>query len=259
LNWLVLLVHALGFALVVGVCGTNTRNAPANAESTFGDEHSRALFSRWRSRAIAARAIAASAAILNWIAWSVLKGTFSLDVLLVVGFGCVAISLSLSEIRILTRRKIARTARLEVRRLNQFLGLWQSISMTVFAIISVELVAFSFMSRSFVPARLPAAISLTALAIGRLLQHGVVARGRPAAGSDLTSADNLIRRLSINYGIAEPTSFFAASLLAMSFGRLVSVFGVLAGVLQILFDLLAIFLWRKNANSRPEKLRLVVK
>ncbi len=245
--WMTVLLVALltGVVLVVlslvlqlaGVDG----EAPAIAQHLAADPQQQRLLQRWLERARWARFVGGFAGLIAWF-----FGTMAHGDILVFGTGGIAIGAVLAEMHHIRRTSGPRTARVEVRRLSDYLHERDARWMIGVVVVAVVAGATGLWSADTRAATWWGLGSCVALGFARLAQQRVATRARPAVSENLTRADDLARELAIGRGLARPATFFALALVARSCFALEPTIGDVARVLGVAAWITAFVLWWQN-------------
>jgi hypothetical protein len=179
--------------------------------------------------------------LLAWILATNGKG----DVL-VFGTAGIALGAVAAELHHLRRARGPRTARLEVRTVDDYLLPYDAGQMTIVALVALVLGVATVWSARTRPATWWALVSVAVIALTRLAQWRVATRARPALSPSLTRADDLVRELAIGRGLARPATFLALALIARAGFALRPTIGILGGLIGIVAWFYAYTLWWHN-------------
>lgn len=236
------LLAAIAFIVVLNVvfqlAGVDP-TAPEIAERLAAGSDQQRLLTRWLERARWARFVGGLAGIVAWA-----LGTRTEGSIFVWGFGGIAVGALVAELHHLRRPSGPRTARLEVRRVRNYLwpfAAWNMVAAAAGGTV-VAVLGLAAGERSAFGHGLGA---VATIGVGHLAQRRVASRPRPALPDTLRSADDLARELAIDRGIAWPCSYAAFSLIAMGSAAFDGRFGAVA-LLGIVAQFWAIGLWWRN-------------
>jgi hypothetical protein len=205
------------------------------------DPEQQRLLARWLQRARWARWVGGFCGLLAWMLATNGKG----DVL-VFGTAGIALGAVAAELHHLRRARGPRTARLEVRTVDDYLLPYDAGQMTLVALVALVFGVATVWSTRTRPATWWALAAVAVIALTRLAQWRVATRARPALSASLTRADDLVRELAIGRGLARPATFLSVALLAragFTLGSTQSLFGALFGVVAWCY---AYTLWWHN-------------
>ena len=206
------------------------------------------LYRRWLHRSRWTRLIGGLSGILWWALGTVGRG----NLLLLGSAGLAAGSLAAENHRF-HRYAGERSARFETRRLGTYLGEFERVAMQVAgALAATSLLAALALDRGRRAAPWAAA-SAVVLGLCLFAQVRVVKRGRPAVSPRLTQADDRLRTLAINRGLAQPATSLALCLLAEAASALEPAVGIGERYVAMLLRLsVLVFLWRnRRLGLRP--------
>lgn len=225
-------------SLVLQIAGVDAQAAEI-ADRLTADTDQRRLLTRWLERARWARFLGGFSGLVAWM-----FGTRADGNMFAWGFGGIAVGALAAEMHHLRRPTGPRTARLEVRRVSNYL--WPFAAWHMVGTAAAGLVVATAAVVVDEPAAMRPALAATGvIAAGHLAQRRVASRPRPALADTLRSADDLTRELAIERNIAWPCTYFAMSLIgsaAMSMSDDV----VLIAFLGIALHFYAIGLWWRN-------------
>jgi hypothetical protein len=216
-------------------------DAPVIAQGLASEPEQQRLLQRWLERARWARFVGGFAGVLAWF-----LGTQAHGDLLVLGTGGIAAGAILAELHHVRRPSGPRTARIEVRTVNDYLSRRDARLMTGVAGAAAVVAVVGVWRNDTRSATWWGIGALIALGVVRLAQQRVATRARPAVSDTLTRADDLARELAIGRGLARPATFFALALMAQGCSELEPVLGGAAGALSIAAWLCALVLWWQN-------------
>jgi hypothetical protein len=240
LGALLAVVFFVGFSLVLQLAGVDGE-APAIAQHLAADPQQRRLLQRWLERARWARFVGGFAGLVAWF-----LGTRGEGDILMFGTGGIAIGAVVAEMHHTRRTSGPRTARMEVRRVSDYLPMRDARWMIGVGTVAIASAATGVGSADTWTATRWGLGSCAALGLARLAQHRVVTRARPAASENLTRADDLVRELAIGRGLARPATFFALALVSRSCFALEPTIGAMARVLGVTAWITAFVLWWQN-------------
>jgi hypothetical protein len=226
----------LGFQLA-GVDG----EAPEIAEHLVSQPDQQRLLTRWLSRARWARFVGGFSGLLVWF-----LGTSARGDVLVLGTGGIAAGAVVAELHHIRRAGGARTARLDVRSVGDYLSTKDARRMLAVALAAAVTAAVGVLSADTRTATWWGLGAIAALSVARLAQHRVATRARPAVSEALTRADDLARELAIGAGLARPATYFALALTARAFFALEPTIGGFGPALGAAAWLYALYLWWRN-------------
>jgi hypothetical protein len=220
------------------------------AAGLAADPEQQRLLARWLQRARWARWVGGFCGLLAWILATNGKG----DVL-VLGTAGIALGAVAAELHHLRRARGPRTARLEVRSVDDYLLPYDAGQMTLVALIALVMTVATVWSARSRPATWWALAALVVLGLARLAQWRVATRGRPALSPNLTRADDLVRELAIGRGLARPATFLALALIARAGFALQATISVFGGIIGIVAWCYAYTLWWHNRRLGLDFLR----
>jgi len=214
------------------------------------DPEQQRLLARWLQRARWTRWIGGFCGVLAWLFATNARA----DVLL---FGAAGIALGAvaAELHHLRRARGPRTARLEVRTVNDYLMPYDARQMLLVAVVAVVLAIASVWSNHSRSATWWALAAVVVLGLFRLAQWRVATRARPALSPSLTRADDFVRELAIGRGLARPATFLALALVARAGFALRPTIDVLGSVIGIVAWCYAVVLWWHNRRLGLDYLR----
>jgi hypothetical protein len=234
---LALVVLALLLRQLAGV----DRDAPGIAAALATEPEQRRLLTRWLLRARWARWVGGFCGVLAWL----LATNGKADVLL-FGTAGIALGAVAAELHHLRRARGPRTARLEVRTVDDYLMPYDAGQMTLIAIIAIVIAVATVWSATSRTATWWAVAAVAVLGLCRLAQWRVATRARPALSPSLTRADDLVRELAIGRGLARPATFLALALIAHAGFALRPAISVFGGIIGIVAWCYAYTLWFHN-------------
>jgi hypothetical protein len=166
----------------------------------------------------------------------------------VLAFGTAGIALGAvaAELHHLRRARGPRTARLEVRTVDEYLLPYDAGQMILVAIIAALVGAATAWSAGARSATWWALAALAVIGLTRLAQWRVATRARPALSPSLTRADDLVRELAIGRGLARPATFLALALIARAGFALRPTIGIFGGLIGIVAWCYAFTHWWHN-------------
>jgi len=227
-------------SLVLQLAGVDSE-APAIAQHLASEPQQQRLLQRWLERARWARFVGGFAGLLLWFFGTMLNGD-----ILVWGTGGIAIGAVLAEMHHIRRTSGPRTARVEARRVGDYLPERDARWMIGVGAVAVVAAATGVWTADTRAATWWALGACAALGLARLAQHRVATRARPAVTKALTRADDLARELAIGRGLARPATFFALALVARACFALEPMIGDLSQVLGVAAWIIAFILWWQN-------------
>jgi hypothetical protein len=211
------------------------------AASLATDPEQQRLLARWLQRARWSRWVGGFCGVLSWL----LATNGRADVLL-FGTAGIALGAGTSELHHLRRARGPRTARLEVRTIDDYLLPYDAGRMILVAAVAVAVGAATVWSSHTRPATWWALAAVAVLGLCRLAQWRVATRARPALSASLTRADDLVRELAIGRGLARPATFLAIALLARAGFASRPALGLFGGLFGIVAWCYAFTLWWHN-------------
>lgn len=215
--------------------------APEIAGRLASDPDQQRLLTRWLERARWARFVGGLAGCTAWF-----LGTRAHGDLLLFGGGGIAIGAMLAETHHVRPRRGPRTARLDVRTVDDYLMDHDARRMIGVAVVGAGVAVTGVVTtRTGAPTWWGLA-ALATLGAARLVQQRVVSRPRPAAAPNLLRADDLARELAIGRGLARPATFFALTLIARGGYALMAEIGKPGRWLGVAAWAYALYLWWHN-------------
>ena len=243
--WQVALLVVLLALLVVVLLGFGLQLAGFDGEAediahglTTDPDQAR-LLERWLTRARWARLVGGFGGVIAWMLATDEHGD-----LLLLGTGGIAAGAMLAELHQVRRRPGPRTARLDVRRVDDYLLTTDRNRMIGVAIAAVVVGVIALLLRPLAAWWTLAA--LVVLGLARLMQQRVAGRPRPAVAPKLLRADDLARELAIGRGLARPATYFALTLIARAGYTLMASHHDLGRTIGIVAWLYALYLWWHN-------------
>lgn len=224
--------------LVFQLAGVDPQ-APAIAEQLAADEDQQRLLTRWLERARWARFVGGLAGVLAWGLGTRMQGA-----LLVWGFGGIAAGALAAELHHFRRPSGPRTARLDVRTVDNYLWAltaWHMVGAAAAGLVIAVLgVAVGELHVVWAGAAAAGVVGAAHLA-----QRRVASRPRPALPDRLRAADDLARELAIDRNLGWPSVYTALSLVAVGSSAL-SEHLLAVAFLGLLLQFYAIGLWWRN-------------
>jgi len=227
-------------SLVLQLAGVDGE-APVIAQHLAADPQQQRLLQRWLERARWARFVGGFAGLVAWFVGTMARGD-----ILVLGTGGIAIGAVLAEVHHIRRTSGPRTARVEVRRVSDYLLARDARWMIGVGAVAVVAAATGVWSADTRAATWWGLGACAVLGFARLAQQRVATRARPAVSENLTRADDLARELAIGRGLARPATFFALALVARSCFAMKPTIGDVANVLGAAAWITAFVLWWQN-------------
>lgn len=215
--------------------------APEIAERLASDPEQQRLLTRWLGRARWARFVGGFSGVLVWFLGTNARG----DVLL-LGAGGIGAGAAVAEMHHIRRARGPRTARLEARRVTDYLSTKDARRMLAVAIAAAVAAAVGAWSTDTRAATWWGLGAIAALCIARLAQQRVATRARPAVSDTLTRADDLARELAIGAGLGRPATYFALAIVARAFFAVEPAIGGLGRALGAAAWLAGLVLWWRN-------------
>ena len=227
---------AVGFGLqLAGFDG----EAEDIAHGLTTDPDQQRLLERWLVRARWARFVGGFCGVLVWALATMTKGD-----LLLLGAGGIAAGAMFAELHHVHRRPGPRTARLDVRRVDDYLLTQDRNRMIGVAVTAVAVGAIAIAIRPIAAWWTLGALGI--LGVARVMQQRVAGRSRPAAAPKLIRADDLARELAIGRGIARPATYFALTLIARAGYTLMPRSYGLGRTIGVVAWVYALYLWWHN-------------
>ena len=240
--WQVVLLVALVALVVAVVLGFGLQLAGFDGEAediargfTTDPDQAR-LLERWLTRARWARLVGGFSGVIAWMLATDAHGD-----LLLLGTAGIAVGAMLAELHHVRRRPGPRTARLDVRRVDDYLLASDRNRMIGVAIAAVAVGILAIALRPV--AAWWALAALVVLGLARLMQQRVAGRPRPAV---VLRADDLARELAIGRGLARPTTVFALTLIARAGYTMMANHHDIGRTIGIVAWLYALYLWWHN-------------
>ena len=243
--WQVVLLLALIALLVAVVLGFGLQLAGFDGEAEdiahglTTDQDQARLLERWLTRARWARLVGGFSGVITWMLATDGRGD-----LLLLGTAGIAVGAMLAELHHVRRRPGPRTARLDVRRVDDYLLASDRNRMIGVAIAAVAVGILALALRPV--AAWWALAALVVLGLARLMQQRVAGRPRPAVAPKLLRADDLARELAIGRGLARPTTVFALTLIARAGYMMMANHHDIGRTIGIVAWLYALYLWWHN-------------
>lgn len=215
------------------------------AQRLARDPDQQRLLTRWLGRARWARFVGGFAGFVAFV-----LGTSSQGDLLLLGTAGIGAGAALAEMHHFRPRTGLRTARLDVRKVGDYLmthdahrmiGVGAAAGAVAVAGVTTMLVE----GDSAAPFWWGAA-ALAVLGAARIAQQRVAARPRPAVSPQLTRADDLVRELAIGRGLARPATFLALALVARGGYSLIPAIGQLGRLVGAAAWTYGLYLWWHN-------------
>ncbi len=215
--------------------------APEIAGRLASDPDQQRLLTRWLERARWARFVGGTSGCL-----AAFLGTQGKGDLLLMGGGGIAIGAMCAELHHVRPRSGPRTARLDVRTVDDYMMRQDAWRMIGVAIAAAVVAAIGLITGSGLVPLWWALAAVVVLGMARLVQQRVASRPRPALSAALTRADDLARELAIGRGLARPATFFALTLIARSGYSLMSSIGQWGRLIGVAGCAYALYLWWHN-------------
>jgi hypothetical protein len=241
----VVLLVVLGTLVALVVLGFGLQLAGFDSEAEdiarglTTDPEQQRLLERWLTRARWARLVGGFSGVLA----SALAVNGQRDILL-FGTGGIAVGAMFAEFHHVRRRRGPRTARLDVRRVDDYLLASDRNRMIGVAVAALAVGTLALALR-------PAAVwwalaALVVLGLARLMQQRVAGRPRPAVAQKLLRADDLARELAIGRGLARPMTYFALTLIARAGYSMMTNSHTVGRTIGVVAWLYALYLWWNN-------------
>jgi hypothetical protein len=205
------------------------------------DPEQQRLLARWLQRARWARWVGGFCGLLAWMLATNGKGD-------VLAFGTAGIALGAvaAELHHLRRACGPRTARLDVRTIDDYLPRFDAHQMLGVAIATSVVGLTGVWSADTRTAAWWAIAAVAVLGLCRLAQRRVATRARPALSPSLTRADDLVRELAISRGLGRPATYLAVAFLARALFALRPTLGGYGAFLGVLAWCYAVNIWWHN-------------
>lgn len=235
---LALVALVTGLNLLFQLAGVDAQ-APEIAERLAAEEDQRRLLTRWLERARWARFVGGLAGVLAWGLATRTNGS-----LWVWSFGGIATGALAAELHHFRRPSGPRTARLDVRTVDNYLWSLTARHMVGAAAAGLAIAAVGIAVDE------PHAVWAGVAAAGvvgaaHLAQRRVASRPRPALPDRLRAADDLARELAIDRNLGWPSVYTALSLVAVGSSALNEELLAVA-LIGMALQFYAIGLWWRN-------------
>jgi hypothetical protein len=231
---------ALSFARLVAMLAGVDPGAIAIAHELASAPDQRRLLARWLRRTRWARNVGGVAGFTAWT-FTLLAG----DVLL-YGVGGIAIGSMVAQLHHARRPRGRRTASLDRRMVGAYISIGSRRRMIAVAILSVGLIIAGVALNDTGTAASWGLVAFVELAAAHLVQRRVAARPRPALTTGLRQADDLLRGLAIDRGLAQPATYFALFLFAHGSRQLEPILGGAATMISVGTWLYGLYAWWQN-------------
>lgn len=236
----VVLVFYVLLSLGVQLAGVDA-DAPELAQHLAAHPEQQRLLTRWLERARWARFVGGFAGLVACLLATNFQGS-----LLLFGAGGIYLGAMIAELHHARRPAGPRVARIEVRRVGDYLTTRDLRWMVGVGIVAAVLGFLGLWDGDTRSASWWALAALAALGLTRLMQERVVTRARPAVSPELTCADDLARELAIGRGLARPATYLGLAMLAEATDSLTPLLGDLASFLGTVCWFTAAVLWWQN-------------
>ncbi|MFN8022059.1 MAG: hypothetical protein U0Q03_11070 [Acidimicrobiales bacterium] len=236
----VVLVLYVLLSLGVQLAGVDA-DAPELAQHLAAHPEQQRLLTRWLERARWARFVGGFAGVVACVLATNFRGS-----LLLFGTAGIYLGAMIAELHHARRPAGPRAARLEVRRVSDYLTTRDLRWMVGVAVVAAALGFLGAWDADTRTAMWWGLAVLAVLALTRLMQQRVASRARPAVSPELTRADDLARELAIGRGLARPATYLGLAMLAEATDSLTSLLGDLATFLGTVCWFTAAVLWWQN-------------